>query len=259
MDRGDQAGEMREGRRIRLAAVGDVHCGRGSEGQLKPLFERAAAEADILVLPGDLTNYGTHEEFELLIRELEPFRRKPILSVLGNHDFESGQQDAARKTLEAAGIVVLDGEAVEIEGVGFAGAKGFVGGFGRRELTPWGEASIKQLVQEAIDEALKLEAALSRLRTEHRVVILHYAPIQATVQGEPLEIAPFLGSSRLEEPIDRYRATVVFHGHAHHGSLEGRTKSGIPVYNVALPLLRRSWPDQLPIRIFELEPATVNR
>ncbi len=243
---------MREGRRIRLAAVGDVHCGRGSEGHLKPLFERAAAEADVLLLPGDLTNYGTPEEFELLIRELEPFRKKPILSVLGNHDFESGQQDAARKTLEAAGIV-------EVEGIGFAGAKGFVGGFGRRELTPWGEASIKQLVQEAIEEALKLEAALSRLRTEHRVVILHYAPIQATVQGEPLEIAPFLGSSRLEEPIDRYRATVVFHGHAHHGALEGRTKSGIPVYNVALPLLRRSWPDQLPIRIFELEAATVNR
>lgn len=250
---------MREGRRIRLAAVGDVHCGRGSEGQLKPLFERAAAEADVLLLPGDLTNYGTVEEFELLIRELEPFRRKPILSVLGNHDFESAQQEVARKALEAAGIIVLDGEAVEIDGVGFAGAKGFVGGFGRRELTPWGEASIKQLVQEAIDEGLKLEAALSRLRTEHRVVILHYAPIQATVQGEPLEIAPFLGSSRLEEPIDRYRATVVFHGHAHHGALEGRTKSGIPVYNVALPLLRRSWPDQLPIRIFELEPATANR
>jgi Icc-related predicted phosphoesterase len=250
---------MREGRRIRLAAVGDVHCGRGSEGHLKPLFERAAAEADILLLPGVLTSYGATEEFELLIRELEPFRKKPILSVLGNHDFESGQQDIARKTLEAAGIIVLDGEAVEIDGIGFAGAKGFVGGFGRRELTPWGEASIKQLVQEAIEEALKLEAALSRLRTEHRVVILHYAPIQATVQGEPLEIAPFLGSSRLEEPIDRYRATVVFHGHAHHGALEGRTKSGIPVYNVALPLLRRSWPDQLPIRIFELEPATVNR
>jgi Icc-related predicted phosphoesterase len=249
---------VRSGRRVRLAAVGDVHCGRGSEGQLKPLFEQAAAQADILLLPGDLTNYGTEEEFELLLKELEPFRRKPILSVLGNHDFESGQQDVARKLLEAAGIIVLDGEAVEIEGIGFAGAKGFVGGFGRRELTPWGEASIKQLVQEAIDEALKLEAALSRLRTEHRVVILHYAPIQATVQGEPLEIAPFLGSSRLEEPIDRYRATVVFHGHAHHGALEGRTKSGIPVYNVALPLLRRSWPDALPIRMFDLVPATAS-
>ncbi len=250
---------MKGGRRVRLAAVGDVHCGRGSEGQLKPLFEKAAEEADILLLPGDLTNYGTPEEFELLIREVEPFRRKPILAVLGNHDFESGAQEAARRMLEASGIVVLDGEAVEIDGIGFAGAKGFVGGFGRRELTPWGEASIKQLVQEAIEEALKLEAALSRLRTEHRVVILHYAPIQATVQGEPLEIAPFLGSSRLEEPIDRYRATVVFHGHAHHGSLEGRTKSGIPVFNVALPLLRRSWPDRLPIRMFDLEPATVDR
>jgi Icc-related predicted phosphoesterase len=246
---------VRPGRPLRIAAVGDVHCGRGSEGQLKPLFERAAAEADVLLLVGDLTNYGTIEEFELLLKELEPFRRKPILSVLGNHDFESGEQEAARRALEAGGVVVLDGEAVEIEGVGFAGAKGFVGGFGRRELTPWGEASIKQLVQEAINESLKLEAALSRLRTEHRVVLLHYAPIQATVQGEPLEIAPFLGSSRLEEPIDRYRATVVFHGHAHHGALEGRTKSGVPVYNVALPLLRRSWPNELPIRMFDLAPV----
>jgi Icc-related predicted phosphoesterase len=246
---------VRPGRPLRIAAVGDVHCGRGSEGQLKPLFERAATEADVLLLVGDLTNYGTIEEFELLLKELEPFRRKPILSVLGNHDFESGEQEAARRALEAGGVVVLDGEAVEIEGVGFAGAKGFVGGFGRRELTPWGEASIKQLVQEAINESLKLEAALSRLRTEHRVVLLHYAPIQATVQGEPLEIAPFLGSSRLEEPIDRYRATVVFHGHAHHGALEGRTKSGVPVYNVALPLLRRSWPNELPIRMFDLAPV----
>ncbi|MGH9457744.1 MAG: metallophosphoesterase family protein [Thermoanaerobaculia bacterium] len=240
---------------MRVAAVGDVHCGKGSEGELHPLFAEAARKADVLLLLGDLTNYGTPEEFSLLVTELEPALRMKILAVLGNHDFESGQQDEGRRILEAAGIKVLDGEAAEIDGVGFAGVKGFVGGFGRRELTPWGEASIKHLVQETIQEGLKLESALSRLRTEHRVVLLHYSPIQATIQGEPLEIAPFLGSSRLEEPVDRYRATVVFHGHAHHGALEGRTKGNVPVYNVALPLLRRTWTDSLPIRIFDLTPS----
>lgn len=238
---------------MRIAAVGDVHCGKNTGGELRPLFERAAAMADVLLLVGDLTNYGTADEIDALVRELEVAKRLKILAVLGNHDFESGQQDVVRAHLEAAGVIVLDGEAVEIEGVGFAGAKGFVGGFGRRELTPWGEASIKALVQETINEALKLESALSRLRTEPRVVLLHYSPIQATIQGEPLEIAPFLGSSRLEEPIDRYRASVVFHGHAHHGAPEGKTKGGVPVYNVALPLMRQIQPEGPHFRIFEVE------
>ena len=240
---------------VKIAAVGDVHCGRNTQGELRPLFERAANEADILLLLGDLTNYGTPEEFETLLTELEPARKMRILAVLGNHDFESGHEVEGREILERAGVTVLDGESVEVCGIGFAGTKGFVGGFGRRELTPWGESSLKQLVQETIQEALKLESALSRLRTEQRIVLLHYSPIQATIQGEPLEIAPFLGSSRLEEPIDRYRASVVFHGHAHHGSLEGRTKGNVPVFNVALPLLQRSWPDAPAFRLWEVDPA----
>lgn len=240
---------------VKIAAVGDVHCGRATHGELRPLFEQAAEEADILLLLGDLTNYGTPDEFEILLGELEPARKMRIVAVLGNHDFESGQEIEGRDILERAGLTVLDGESVEICGIGFAGAKGFVGGFGRRELTPWGESSIKQLVQETIQESLKLESALSRLRTEQRIVLLHYSPIQATIQGEPLEIAPFLGSSRLEEPIDRYRASVVFHGHAHHGSLEGRTKGNVPVFNVALPLLKRSWPDAPAFRLWEVDPA----
>lgn len=241
---------------MRLAAVGDVHCGRATSGELRGVFTQAAQSADILLLLGDLTNYGTPEEFRILLDELEPAKKMKILAVLGNHDFESGRQEEGCAILEEGGVTVLDGEAVEIEGIGFAGVKGFVGGFGRRELTPWGEASIKQLVQETIQEALKLEAALSRLRTEHRIVLLHYSPIQATIAGEPLEIAPFLGSSRLEEPIDRYRATVAFHGHAHHGFPEGRTKGNVPVYNVALPLLRTAFPDAAPFRLFEV-PAEV--
>lgn len=238
---------------LRIAAVGDVHCGRTSQREFRPLFARAREDADVLLLLGDLTNYGTPEEFEILLEELEPARTMRILAVLGNHDFESGNEKEGREILEHGGLTVLDGESVEICGVGFAGTKGFVGGFGRRELTPWGESSLKQLVQETIQEGLKLESALSRLRTEHRVVLLHYSPIQATIQGEPLEIAPFLGSSRLEEPIDRYRASVVFHGHAHHGALEGRTKRNVPVFNVALPLLKRSWPDAPSFRLWEIE------
>ena len=243
---------MRDRSVLRLAAVGDIHCGRNSQGELRELFQQAAKMSDVILLAGDLTNYGTPEEIEVLLAEMEPAKGSRILAVLGNHDFETGHQDTVHQMLEGAGITVLDGEAVEIEGVGFAGAKGFVGGFGRRELTAWGEASLKALVQETIQEALKLESALSRLRTEQRVVLLHYSPIQATIQGEPLEIAPFLGSSRLEDPIDRYRASVVFHGHAHHGSPEGRTKGDIPVFNVAMPIMKRLNPDGPFFRVHEI-------
>jgi Icc-related predicted phosphoesterase len=149
-------------------------------------------------------------------------------------------------------VKVLDGEAVEIAGVGFAGVKGFPGGFGRGTLCGWGEAGVKAFVQEAINEALKLESALARLRTPRRVAVLHYSPIRGTVEGEPLEIYPYLGTSRLEEPLNRYPVNVVFHGHAHHGALEGRTARGTPVFNVALPLLRSSFPDKPPFRVFEL-------
>jgi hypothetical protein len=139
-----------------------------------------------------------------------------------------------------------------MQGIGIAGVKGFGGGFGQRALGPWGETIIKQFVREAVDEALKLEAALARLRTSQLVALLHYSPIQRTVEGEPLEIYPFLGSSRLEEPIGRYPVSIVIHGHAHRGFPEGQTKMGVPVYNVALPLLTRTFTDRLPFRVFEL-------
>lgn len=244
---------------MRVAAVGDLHCTKTSQGKLAPLFAQLATRADALVLAGDLTDYGLPEEAQILARELAA-AKVPIVAVLGNHDFESGKQDEVKRILQEAGVNMLDGDACEIEGVGFAGVKGFAGGFGERALGPWGEDVIKRFVQEAVDESLKLEAALARLRTAIRVVVLHYSPVEDTVRGEPPTIYPFLGCSRLAEPIDRYHARVVFHGHAHYGSAEGRTKGGIPVYNVSLPLLRRSGAadETLPRIVDVAEPAETN-
>ena len=240
--------------KLRLAAVGDIHCTKTSQGTLQPLFEQIADSADVLLLCGDLTDYGLPEEAHILTKELSS-AKIPTLAVFGNHDYESGKQDEVRQILTDAGVILLDGEAHEIHGVGFAGVKGFAGGFGRRALGAWGEETIKRLVHETVEEALKLEAALAKLQTAQRVAVLHYAPIQATVEGEPPEIFPFLGSSRLEEPLNRYSVTAVFHGHAHYGSPEGRTLGDIPVYNVAMPLLKRTFPDHPPFRMLEISTA----
>lgn len=236
---------------IRIAAVGDIHCTKSSAGQLRGFFAQAAEVTDVLLLCGDLTDYGLPEEAHILVDELSA-ARIPIVAVLGNHDFESGQQDDVQRILSDGGVRVLDGEACEIHGVGIAGAKGFAGGYGRSALGPWGESSIKQFVNEAIQETLKLESALAKLRTTERIAVLHYSPIVATVQGEPPEIFPFLGTSRLEEPLIRYPVTAVVHGHAHRGSPEGKTVNNIPVYNVAKPLLQRTYPDRPPFRIIEV-------
>ena len=236
---------------VRVAALADLHCTKTSQRLLQPLFARIGEAADVLLLAGDLTDYGLPEEASVLARELTALRI-PAAAVLGNHDFESGQSADVRQILTDAGLIVLDGDACELQGIGIAGVKGFGGGFGRRALGPWGEATIKQFVREAVDEALKLEAALARLRTTQIVALLHYAPIQQTVEGEPLEIYPFLGSSRLEEPIGRYPVSLVLHGHAHRGQLEGATQGGVPVYNVSLPLLTRTFADRPPFRVIEL-------
>jgi Icc-related predicted phosphoesterase len=239
-------------RSIRVAAVGDLHCTRASEGAFQPLFGEVAESADVLALCGDLTDYGTAEEARVLAKELAAIK-VPKVAVLGNHDFESGAaSEVAQILAEGAGVILLDGTAVEVLGVGFAGVKGFAGGFGERALQSWGEEPIKAFVRAALEEALKLESALARLRTPGRVALLHYAPIGATVDGEPVEIFPFLGSSRLEEPLNRYRPSVVFHGHAHRGRSEGATSTGVPVYNVALPLLRRLHPERPPFRVVEV-------
>jgi Icc-related predicted phosphoesterase len=236
---------------VRVAAVGDIHVSRTAQPRLQTLFSQVAERADVLVLCGDLCDYGLPEEAHLLAKELSNLKI-PMVGVLGNHDFESGQVEEVIKILCEAGIQILDGDAVEIKGIGFAGVKGFAGGFGRGALGPWGEEIIKGFVREAVNEALKLESALARLRMEQKIAVLHYSPIQATVEGEPVEIFPFLGSSRLEDPLLRYPVQYVLHGHAHRGTPEGKTTNGIPVYNVAMPLLLETYPDQPPFRLLEI-------
>jgi Icc-related predicted phosphoesterase len=216
------------------------------------MLTRVGETADVLLMAGDLTDYGLPDEARVLMKELATLRI-PIIAVLGNHDFESGKEDEIRQILADGGVTVLDGDACEVRGIGIAGVEGFGGGFGQRALGAW-EPIVKQFVHAAVDEAL-LEAALARLRTTHLIAVVHYSPIQQTVEGEPLEIYPFLGSSRLEEPIGRYPVSLVVHGHAHRGRLEGRTKNGVPVYNVSMPLLTRTFGDRPPFRVFEVAPA----
>lgn len=237
--------------KIKVAAVGDLHCTKTAAGQLRPLFAQAAEMADMLLLCGDLTDYGLAEEAEVLAGELAVVKKMPVVAVLGNHDYESGSPDEVKRVLTNAGVRILDGDAVEIEGIGIAGVKGFAGGYGRHALGPWGEGAIKSFVNEAIQEALKLESALAKLRTHQRIAMLHYSPILGTVQGEPPEIYAYLGTSRLEDPLVHYPVDVIFHGHAHRGSPEGKTVNNIPVYNVARPLLQRSNPELPAFRIVE--------
>jgi Icc-related predicted phosphoesterase len=242
-------------RTVRVAAVGDIHLGgKGLEAPLQILFGQVVEHADILALCGDLTDRGDPDEAKLMAKALATVP-VPVVAVLGNHDYECGKVPEVTRILSDAGVHVLDGDAHEVLGVGFAGVKGFAGGFGRRALGPWGEPLIKQFVREALDEALKLETALGRLRTERKVALLHYSPVVGTVEGEPLEIYAYLGSSRLEEPLTRYPVDVVFHGHAHHGAPEARTRGDVPVYNVSMVLLQRSYPNQPPFRVVELAVA----
>jgi len=234
-----------------VAALADLHFAKSSRGSLQPLLASVGAAADVLLICGDLTHNGRAEEAKVLAEELSQLRL-PMLAVLGNHDFHAAEEQAIAKILGDIGVQVLDGDTAEVCGVGFAGIKGFAGGFGRHLLEPWGEPTIKSFVHETVNEALKLETALAHLATPQRIVLLHYSPIRATIEGEPPEIHAFLGSSRLEEPINRFRCTAVFHGHAHHGFPDGVTSQGIPVHNVSLPLLKAHAPDGPAYRVFEV-------
>ena len=235
---------------MRIAALADIHFSPPAYDRIRTVMERVRDEADLLIIAGDLTNYGRVQEMESLLNALVRLRI-PIVAVLGNHDYESGQEGELMRMMTAEGIKILDGTAYERDGVGFAGTKGFIGGFGRGALTAFGEPQIKLIVQAAVDEALKLERALAQIRTEKRVVVLHYAPILSTVVGESPEIYPYLGTSRLSEVVDRNGANFIVHGHAHHGVREGKTVSGIPVYNVALHLLQAQDPPRA-YRVFDI-------
>jgi Icc-related predicted phosphoesterase len=235
---------------MRIAATADLHFTGPRQAILQEQLSRVRDEADVLVLAGDLTNFGQPDEMEPLINAVVRIRT-PTVAVLGNHDYESGRQADLMRMMAMAGIKVLDGSAYERDGVGFAGTKGFVGGFGRGVLTAFGEKEIKDFVRASIDEAVKLERAMSQLRTQKRVVVLHYSPIAATVQGEAPEIFPFMGTSRLAEVVDRHGADLVVHGHAHHGQLEGKTVGGIRVHNVAITLLQAQQPPAV-YKIFDV-------
>jgi len=221
---------------MRIAATADLHYSPQSYDHIREPLAHVRDEADVLVIAGDLTNYGKPQEMHSLLNALVRLRL-PIIAVLGNHDYESSCEQELMKMMTDEGIKVLDGSSYERDGVGFAGAKGFIGGFGRGVLTAFGEKEIKAFVQASLDETLKLERALSMIRTEKIVIVTHYAPISETVLGEPQEIWPYLGSSRLAEVIDRHGAKLALHGHAHHGKPDGKTSGGVPVHNVALSLL----------------------
>ena len=208
-------------------------------GRFRQFVKQVNEEADVLALCGDLTDHGRATEGKVLAEELSALR-VPAVAVLGNHDYDCGHENDIRAELQKVGIHCLDGDAWVFERVlGIAGVKGFGGGFGRAMLQAFGEQHTKAFVQEAVNETLKLEMALGRIDLPKKVVVMHYAPILATTEGENPEIRAFLGSSRLEKPIDEYGADVVFHGHAHHGALKGATAGGVPVFNVAMPLLQR--------------------
>jgi len=244
---------MNAGTSLRIAATADLHCTKTSAGAFQELFASASHSADVLLLCGDLTDYGDPEEARILAHEIRTYARIPVLGVLGNHDFESGHPSEVIHILHEAGVHMLEGASIVIEDVGFAGVCGFGGGFGRYMLSAWGEPLIKTFAHEAVEHAMHLERALARLDTPKRIAMLHYSPLRATVEGEPPEIFPFLGSSQLEGPLNRLNVTAAFHGHAHNGSPQGMTGGKTPVYNVAIPLLRRTQPSQPWFRIFEVE------
>ena len=223
---------------MRIAAIGDLHVQEGDDAPYRDLFAEISSHADVLLLCGDLTNFGKTKEAEILADDIKSCTL-PVLGVLGNHDYECGQPEKVVEILHGAGMTVLDEQAVEIDGVGFAGVKGFMGGYGRGELAPFGEPIVKAFVDEAMNEARKLENGLRSLRTSRSVAVLHYSPTVETLEGEPQAIYQYLGSQRLADAIDRFdHVKAVVHGHAHHGTYEGRTPRGTPVYNVAQFVLK---------------------
>ena len=224
---------------MKIAAIGDLHCTDRSQGEIRGMLAGIDRDARILLLAGDLTNCGLVEEVQVLIEELAPFAL-PKVAVLGNHDHQNDQVELLNSTLSHAGVHVLNSSACVIDGVGFVGAKGFGGGFGQRRIQPFGERSVKDFVQASIDETTRLEAAMKALDVARKVALLHYAPVRDTLVGESPEIFPFLGCSLLADALDRQKAAVILHGHAHNGTAGGRTAGGIPVYNVSRYVLARN-------------------
>jgi len=230
--------------RVRVAAVGDIHFTEGLTGVLRKQYERLGEEADVLLLAGDLSNMGRPSEIEALLDELSDVR-VPMVAVLGNHDYQSDAVQVIAAMIEDRGIHLLDGTRVVVgigsRSLGIAGVKGFCGGFAPHEVNAFGERELKTLIAESVHEAKKLATTLNDLQADVRVALLHYAPIAETLGDEPPELHAFLGTSLLLQPLEEAHVHAVFHAHAHLGRHEGRTPGGIPVYNVAMPVMRRPY------------------
>jgi Icc-related predicted phosphoesterase len=229
---------------IRIAAIGDIHVAEDSHGRLRPHWMKLDQHADVLLLAGDLTNVGRRAQAQVLAEELRDVP-VPVIAVLGNHDYHAGTPEGVRRELEAIGVVVLDGESVTLDiagcKLGIAGAKGFGGGFAGACGHRFGEPEMKAFVQVTENEADALEQNLRKLRADCRIALMHYAPVADTLAGERLELYPFLGAYQLGEAVDRGGAHLALHGHAHYGAEKGATPGGVPVRNVAMPLLRRPY------------------
>lgn len=230
---------------IRIAAAGDLHLGLDSVGAYRPLLAHLHERADVLLLAGDLTQHGTTQEFEVLAREFEGIGT-PIVAVLGNHDYHQYAEAENRRILESIGVRVLEGEwtMMEIGGecLGIAGVKGFCGGYAGACGAEFGESEMKELIKKAKRDADALAHALYEIADcDVKVAMTHYSPIKGTLVGEKLEIYPFLGSYLLAEAIDGGRADLALHGHAHKGTGRGVTSGGIPVRNVAMPVIRSGY------------------
>lgn len=234
---------MADESKLRIAAIADLHMQESEKGKWVDLFKEVSKKADVLLIAGDLTDTGDEDQAKALAEDMKSCTI-PVLAVLGNHDFEKGRQRLIRSILQNDHVRILEGEAIVIKNIGFAGVKGFGGGFDGNMLAKFGEDSIKNFVKEAVDETLILDRALSRLDEENenikKVALLHYSPITATLSGEPEAVFPFLGCSRLAEPLTRRKVVVAFHGHAHKGSFEGEAPGGVKVYNVARSILTRA-------------------
>ena len=234
--------------KLKVAALADLHVKEDDEAPWRELFSEISQAADVMVVAGDLTDLGKPAEAQILAEHLRACS-VPVVAVLGNHDYECGHVEEVSEILREAGVHLLEGQSVDIDGVSFVGVKGFAGGFGRFMLGSFGEPAIKAMVAESVAEAMRLENGMRKVASERALAVLHYAPIAETVAGEPVEIFPFLGSSRLAETIDRFRISAVVHGHAHRGTYEGRTPGGTPVYNVATHVEK---PTGRPYAILEL-------
>ena len=229
---------------MRIAAVGDVHVGLDMRGELRQSLSAVREHADVLLIAGDLTQHGSRDEGRLMAEEVADVGI-PTIAVLGNHDYHQDAQDVIRADLERVGVTVLEGEGIvlEIAGyrVGIAGVKGFGGGFAGACGSEFGELEMKSFIRHTKDTARQLLHSLQALQCDVRIALTHYAPTKDTLLGEKLEIYPFLGSHLLGEAIDEGGCVLALHGHAHHGSERGITPGGVPVRNVAKPLIRSAY------------------